>query len=121
MIANRRALFALVAGGLVATVAGPSALAQQLVIEERMMPELKVEVVPARPHPGWNWVRGHWRWAPGGWAWVPGRWVDVAVPSMPEIVAETPPQRPGPRFFWVRGHWVWEGNHWQWVRGHWVA
>ncbi len=120
MIANRRALFALVAGGLVAAAAGPSALAQ-VVIQERVMPELKVEVVPPRPHPGWNWVRGHWRWTPGGWAWMPGRWVAVAVPAMPEVVVETPPPAPGARFFWVRGHWVWEGNHWQWMRGRWVA
>ena len=120
MIATRRALFALVFGGLAAAAAAPSALAQ-VVIRERVMPALRVEVIPPVPHPGWAWVRGHWRWAPGGWVWVAGHYVPHAVPVMPAVVVEAPPPPPGPKFFWVRGHWVWEATHWQWVHGHWVA
>jgi hypothetical protein len=117
MIATRRTLFVLTAGALVA--AGAPAFAQ-LVINERVMPELKVEVIPARPHPNWSWVRGHWRWGGGGWVWVRGRWVAHEVPAMPELIIETPPPAPTARHFWVRGHWVWEGDRWQWIRGHWV-
>ena len=117
MTTTRRALFAIAAGGLV--LAAAPALAQ-IVIQERVMPALRVEVIPPSPHPGWSWVKGHWRWAPGGWAWAPGHWVAQAVAPMPELIVETPPPPPGPKFFFVRGHWVWEGNHWQWMKGHWV-
>jgi hypothetical protein len=121
MIATRRHAFALAAGGLIAAVAARSAFAEELIIRERVMPELRVEVMGPRPHPGWSFVRGHWRWAPGGWAWVPGHWVDHEVAAMPAMIVETRPPPPSPREFWVRGHWVWEGNHWQWMRGHWAV
>jgi hypothetical protein len=119
MIATRRALFVLAAGGLLAAAVASPALAQ-VVIQERVMPPLRVEVMTPIPHPGWFWVKGFWRWAPGGWAWVPGHWVAHAIAPMPAVVVETPPPPPGPRFFWVRGHWVLEGDRWIWVRGHWV-
>jgi hypothetical protein len=121
MIATRRAAFALLAGGLVA--ASVPALAETIVIRERAMPELKVEVMGAPPHPGWHWVKGHWRWADrrGEWVWAPGHWVATAVPDMPAVIVETPPPPPSPRHYWVRGHWAWEGNHWQWFHGHWVG
>ena len=118
MTTTRRALFGLAAGGLVAVAAAPAAA--QIVIREREMPALRVEVMGAPPHPGWHFVRGHWRWAPGGWVWVPGHWIAGEAPPMPEVVVETPGAAPGPKYFWVRGHWVWAGNHWQWVKGHWV-
>jgi hypothetical protein len=120
MVSTRRGLFPIAVGALVA-IASPAFA--QVVIQERVMPALKVEVIPARPHPNWSWVKGHWRWIDGRreWVWISGRWVEHAVPAMPELIVETPPPAPSPRHFWVRGHWVWEGNHWQWVRGHWVV
>ncbi len=117
MNATRRALFAFAAGGLVAAAAPAFS---QVVIQERPMPALRVEVMGAPPHPGWHFVRGHWRWRGNGWAWVPGHWVEHEVPAMPAVIVEAPPPPPSPRHFWVRGHWVWEGNHWQWIKGHWV-
>jgi hypothetical protein len=120
MNATRRSLLAWLAGGALAAAAS-SAFADQLVIRERAMPPLKVEVVPERPHPGWSWVKGHWRWEDRDWVWAPGHWIDHAAPPMPEIVVETPPPPPSPREFWVRGHWVWEGDRWQWRRGRWVG
>jgi len=120
MLATRRALFTLAAGGLVAAAAPAFA---EVVIKERLMPGEKVEIIPERPHPNWAWVKGHWRFDDrrGDWVWVSGRWVEHAAPPMPEVIIETPPPPPSPRHFWVRGHWVWEGDRWQWIRGHWVG
>ena len=120
MFATRRALLALAAGGLVAAASPAFA---QVVIQERVMPGEKVEIIPARPHPNWTWVKGHWGWEDRAreWIWRPGRWVEHAAPPMPEIIVETPPPAPSPRHFWVRGHYVWTGDHWQWMRGHWVG
>src|SRR3954454_17172302 len=120
MIATRRRLFALAAGGL-AAAAMPAAFAEELIIRERAMPEMRVEVIGPRPHAGWSFVRGHWRWGPGGWVWVPGRWGDHAVTAMPAMIGESRPPPLGLRHFWVRGHWVGEGNRWAWIRGHWVV
>jgi hypothetical protein len=118
---TRRSLFAFAAGGLLAAAAPAFG---QVVIQERVMPGEKVEIIPARPpHPGWSWVKGHWRWfdARHEWIWISGRWVEHEVPAVPEIIVETPPPPPSPKHFWVRGHWVWEGDRWQWIHGHWVA
>ena len=117
-LTTRRHLFGLAAGLAVVAVAAPAFA--EIIIQERAMPEVKVEVIGPRPHPGWGWVKGHWRWADGGWVWISGHWVEHEVPTMPEIVVESPPPPPSPKHFWVRGHWVWEGDRWQWIRGHWV-
>ncbi len=71
MLATRRSLLLMVAGAF--AVAASPALAE-VVIQERVMPGLRVEVIPARPHPNWSWVKGHWRWADGRgeWVWVGG-------------------------------------------------
>ena len=120
MITTRRSLFAFAAGGLIAAAAPAFG---QVVIQERVMPGEKVEIIPARPHPNWSWVKGHWRWNDGRreWVWVSGRWIEHAAPAMPEIIVETPPPPPSPKHFWVRGHWAWEGDRWAWMKGHWVS
>jgi hypothetical protein len=119
MISSRRGLFSLAAGAFVAAAMPAFG---QVIIQERVMPAERVEVIPVRPHPNWTWVRGHWRWADrrGDWMWVPGHWVEHAAPPMPALIVETPPPAPTPRHFWVRGHWVWAGVRWQWIPGHWV-
>lgn len=33
-----------------------------------------VEVMPAAPAPGYEWVKGHYRWEGNHWQWVPGHW-----------------------------------------------
>ena len=118
MVATRRGLLFLAAGALAAASAPAFA---QVVIQERVMPGLRVEVIPERPHPGWTWIKGHWRYDDrrGDWVWIAGRWYEHAAPPMPELIVETPPPPPSPRHFWIRGHWVWEGR-WVWIRGHWV-
>ena len=119
-LTTRRNLFALAAGALASAVGAPTAFAE-IIIQERIMPELRIETRPPPPHPGWYWVRGHWKYEGSDWAWIPGRYVPNRVPEMPEIIVETPPPPPTPRHFWVRGHWVWERTHWAWIRGHWVV
>jgi hypothetical protein len=74
------------------------ASAQAVVIERGVMPAPRVEVIPAVPGAGYNWVPGHWVWR-GGWVWAPGHHI---------------------RYYWVKGHHVWEGGHWGWHRGVWV-
>ena len=96
-----------------------SGASAQFVIEERVMPTLKMEVVPTAPGGGWSWVPGHWAWNQRAWVWLPGHYVRGVVPPMPAPVAELRPPCPGPGWFWVRGHYVWEGNHWEWRHGHW--
>jgi hypothetical protein len=66
-------------------------------------PPDRVEVVPAAPHRGWVWVRGHWGWVDGRWSWMPGHWAN-------------PPRRGGA---WIPGHWANRYGHWVWIEGHW--
>jgi WXXGXW repeat (2 copies) len=87
----------------------------------REMPAPVVEVIPAAPAPGFNWVPGHWVWRNNGWFWQTGRYVQSAVPPMPPIISETITIAPSPAHFWVRGHWAWRGGNWGWVSGRWVA
>ncbi len=94
--------------------------AQPAVIVERgVMPAPRVEVIPAPPGPGYNWVPGHWAWR-GRWVWIPGHHIRGVVPAMPAEVVEVVPTRPGPNYYWVKGHHVWEGNRWVWHRGVWL-
>jgi WXXGXW repeat (2 copies) len=95
------------------------AAAQPVVIERTVMPPPRVEVVPAAPGPGFNWVPGHWAWR-GGWVWVPGHHIRGVVAAMPAEVVEVVPARPGAEFYWVKGHHVFEGNRWVWHKGVWV-
>lgn len=115
---DRRTFFTLLGAGAFSVVLAPAAQAE-VVIYERVMPELRVEAPPP-PRSGFFWVPGHWVWR-GGWAWVPGHWVRHGRPMPPPIV-EVVPVRPAPTYFWVRGHWVWSDRRadWLWVRGHWV-
>jgi WXXGXW repeat (2 copies) len=95
------------------------AAAQPVVIERGVMPPPRVEVIPAIPGPGYNWVPGHWAWR-GGWVWVPGHHIRGVVPAMPAEVVEVVPARPGAEFYWVKGHHVWERGGWVWHRGVWL-
>jgi len=100
------------------TIASTVASAQ-VVIEERFtMPAPRVEVIPAAPGAGYNWVPGHWAWR-GGWVWVPGHHIRGVVAAMPAEVVEVVPARPGAEYHWVKGHHVWEGERWVWHRGVW--
>jgi hypothetical protein len=65
-------------------------------------PAERQEVVPARPGPGWVWVRGHWAWR-GRWVWIRGHWARV----------------PRAGAVWVPGHWVRRAGGWVWIEGHW--
>ena len=51
---------------------GAGIAAAQPVIVEKAMPAPIVEVVPAAPGAGYNWVPGHWAWRGGAWFWVKG-------------------------------------------------
>lgn len=117
---SRRALFGLLGAGAV-TLLGVSASQAEVVIVERAMPPMRVEVVPPPPRVGVHWVPGHWAWR-RGWVWVPGHYQRRVVRVMPAPLAGPIPQRPGPRFFLVRGHWAWSDRRgdWVWVRPHWV-
>jgi hypothetical protein len=66
-------------------------------------PPDRVEVIPANPHPGWVWIRGHWGWVDGRWSWMPGHYMN-------------PPRRGGA---WIPGHWGHRDGRWVWVEGHW--
>src|SRR5215475_9275790 len=60
------------------------AAAQPAVIIERgVMPAPRVEVIPAVPGPGYNWVPGHWAWRGTGWVWIAGHHIRGVVPAMP--------------------------------------
>ncbi|MFT4096521.1 MAG: hypothetical protein QM651_05320 [Rhodoblastus sp.] len=96
------------------------ASAQQVRIIERAMPAPMVEVVPAPPRVGMNWVRGHWVWRGGDWFWVKGHFVEVAVAPMPAPLVEVRPAPPAPNYFWVQGHHAWEGGGWRWHPGVWM-
>jgi hypothetical protein len=96
------------------------AAAQPAVIVERgVMPAPRVEVIPAPPGAGYNWVPGHWVWR-GQWEWIPGHHIRGIVPAVPAEVVEVVPARPGAEFYWVKGHHVWEEGRWVWHRGVWA-
>jgi WXXGXW repeat (2 copies) len=95
------------------------AAAQPVIIERGVMPAPRVEVIPAPPGAGYNWVPGHWAWQ-GGWVWIPGHHIRGVVPAMPAELVEVVPARPGAEYYWVKGHHVWEGNRWVWHRGVWA-
>jgi hypothetical protein len=118
---TRRAAFGLFTGVLLSGLAIGAAEAQITVsFNERVMPAMRVEVIPPVPHPGWAWVPGHWAWRGSAWFWVGGHYINHMVPPMPAVLVETPPPPPSPRHFWVRGHYVWEGFAWVWHPGHWT-
>lgn len=83
------------------------------------MPPPRVEVIPAVPGPGWNWVPGHWAWR-NHWEWIPGHHIHAVVPAVPVDVVEVVPASPGAGYFWVKGHHVWEDGRWVWHRGVWA-
>src|SRR5215475_10996957 len=70
------------------------AAAQAVVVERGVMPPPRVEVVPAVPGPGYNWVPGHWAWRGTGWVWIAGHHIRGVVPAMPVEVVEVVPARP---------------------------
>jgi hypothetical protein len=99
---------------------GTGMASAQAVIVEKAMPAPIVEVVPAAPGPGYNWVHGHWAWRNGAWFWIKGHHILGAVPVMPAPVVEVVPARPSPAHLWVKGHHVFEGGRWVWTPGIWV-
>jgi hypothetical protein len=97
------------------------AAAQPVVVVERgVMPAPRVEVIPAPPGAGYNWVPGHWAWRGTGWVWIAGHHIRGVVPERPVEVVEVVPARPSPVHYWVRGHHVFEGSRWVWRPGVWV-
>ena len=62
---------------------GAGIAAAQPVIVEKAMPAPIVEVVPAAPGAGYNWVPGHWAWRGGTWFWVKGHHIRGVVAAMP--------------------------------------
>ena len=99
---------------------GTGMASAQAVVVERAMPAPIVEVVPAAPGPGFNWVPGHWAWRNGAWFWIKGHHIRGVVPVMPAPVVEVVPARPSPNHMWVKGHHVFEGGRWVWTPGIWV-
>ena len=96
------------------------AAAQAVIVERGVMPAPRVEVIPAAPGPGYNWVPGHWAWRGTSWVWIRGHHIRGVVPTIPAEVVEVVPARPSPTHVWVKGHYVFEGGHWMWRPGHWV-
>jgi len=97
------------------------AVAQPVVVIERgAMPAPRVEVIPAPPGAGYNWVPGHWAWRGNAWAWIPGHHIRGVVAAMPPEVVEVVPARPSPGHMWVKGHHVFEGGRWVWHPGVWI-
>jgi hypothetical protein len=90
-----------------------------VIVEQGVMPAPRVEVIPAAPGPGHNWVPGHWAWR-GRWVWIPGHHIRGVVAAMPAEVVEVVPARPSPGHYWVKGHHVYEGGRWVWHRGVWL-
>ncbi len=117
---SRRALLGFLGAGAV-TLLGVSASEAQVVITERAMPPMRVEIMPPPPRPGVHWAPGHWVWR-RGWVWVPGRYQRRVVRVMPAPLAGGIPPRPGPRYALIRGHWTWSDRRgdWVWIRPHWV-
>jgi len=96
------------------------AAAQAVIVERGAMPPPRVEVIPAAPGRGYNWVPGHWAWRGHGWVWIPGHHIRGVVAAMPAEVVEVVPARPAAGYVWVKGHHVWEGGRWNWHPGVWV-
>jgi hypothetical protein len=99
---------------------GVGAVSAQTIVIEKAMPAPIVEVVPAAPGPGFNWVPGHWAWRGGAWFWVKGHHIRGVVPVMPVPVVEVVPARPSPAHTWVKGHHVFEEGRWVWHPGLWI-
>jgi YXWGXW repeat-containing protein len=97
-----------------------AAAAQAVIVERGAMPAPRVEVIPAAPGPGYNWVPGHWAWRGGGWAWIPGHHIRGVVPAMPAEIVEVVPVRPSPAHVWIKGHHIFEGGRWVWRPGVWA-
>jgi WXXGXW repeat (2 copies) len=97
-----------------------TAIASAVEVLERNMPAPRVEVIPAAPGPGFNWVPGHWAWRGAAWVWIPGHHIRGVVQAMPAEVVEVMPARPSPGHVWVKGHHVFEGGRWVWRPGVWV-
>src|SRR5579862_8934273 len=89
---RRLASAACVAALLVGLGAGIAAA--QTVVVEKAMPAPIVEVVPAAPGAGYNWVPGHWAWRGGAWFWVKGHHIRGVVAAMPAPIVEVVPARP---------------------------
>jgi hypothetical protein len=98
---------------------GGGIAAAQAVVVERAMPAPIVEVIPAAPGAGYNWVPGHWVWRGGAWFWVKGHHIRGIVPAMPAAVVEVVPARPSPAHVWIKGHHAFEGGRWVWHPGIW--
>jgi hypothetical protein len=96
------------------------ATAAEIIIERGAMPAARVEVIPAPPGAGYNWVPGHWAWRGAHWEWIPGHHILGVVPARPAEVVEVIPVRPSPGHLWVKGHHVFEGGAWVWRPGVWV-
>lgn len=92
----------------------------QPAVVERAMPAPRVEVIPAPPGTGYNWVKGHWAWRRVAWEWIPGHYIRGIVAEMPADLVEVIPARPSPAHVWVKGHHVFEGGRWVWHPGLWV-
>jgi hypothetical protein len=103
----------------VALACGVTVASAQVIIERGVMPQLRIEVIPAAPSVEHHWVPGHWAWR-GHWEWIPGHHVRGVVPGIPVEVVEVVPARPAAEYYWVKGHHVWEGDRWVWRRGVWV-
>lgn len=99
--------------------AGVAAAQPVVVVERGVMPAPRVEVIPAPPGAGYNWVPGHWAWR-GRWVWIPGHHIRGVVAAMPAEIVEVVPARPSPVHYWVKGHHVFEGGRWAWHPGVWV-
>jgi len=98
---------------------GAGIAAAQPVIVEKAMPAPIVEVVPAAPGAGYNWVPGHRAWRGGTWFWVKGHHIRGVVAAMPAPIVEVVPARPSPTHVWIKGHHVYEGGRWVWHPGAW--
>lgn len=68
-------------------------------------PQLRVEVRPAAPSPGYSWVPGYWSYADGRYVWVPGSY----------IVAPQPGAR------WIPAQWVLRNGGWYFEPGRWAV
>jgi hypothetical protein len=97
-----------------------SAMAVEVIVERGAMPPPRVEVIPAPPGAGYNWVPGHWAWRGARWEWIAGHHIRGVVAAMPAEIVEVVPARPSPGHVWVKGHHVFEGTRWVWHPGVWV-
>ena len=103
MKSSRHLVRAACAAALLAGI-GAGIAAAQPVIVEKAMPAPIIEVVPAAPGAGYNWVPGHWAWRGGAWFWVKGHHIRGVVAVMPAPVVEVIPARPSPAHVWIKGH-----------------